>query len=84
MGTEELQKTIFNGFLKIKEMEGVPQDDAEAVKWFRHDNGQLEQRENFIDGEREGLWEAAVDQSPLMQPQQIFTADQRGVILGCL
>ena len=29
-------------------------------------------------------WEAAVDQSPFMQPQQIFTADQRGVILGCL
>jgi len=24
MGTEELQKTIFKGFLKIREMEGVP------------------------------------------------------------
>ena len=61
--------------------------DGEEVVQTRltyRENGQLEYRTNYRAGEQDGLWEGAVDQSPLMQPQQIFTADQRGVISGCL
>ena len=72
-----------NGQLHIR---GNYRDGEEVVqtRLTYRENGQLEYRTNYRDGEQDGLLEAAVDQSPLMQPQQIFTADQRGVILGCL